>query len=95
MAVKKNTEKKTRTVKKKEEKVSSLSEFPIVTLKAYLDVCENILKRYENEVYANKNTDESAYNTAKDNYDKYVKIYNVLSAEIERRLSSIELLGIC
>lgn len=96
MAAKKNTEKKQteekpkRTVKpSKKQETHSLSEFSISMLKDYYNVCENILKHYENEVYANKDNNVSAYKTAKENYDRYVKIHNLLFVEIEKRLSLI------
>lgn len=89
MTAKKNTEKKTRTVKKKEDTSSSLPEFSISMLKDYASLCENLLEHYENEVYANKGTNETAYKEAKANYDKYLSIYSQLFTEIERRLNLI------
>lgn len=89
MTAKKNTEKKTRATKKKEDMPSSLSEFSISMLRDYYDVCENVLKHYENELFANKNTNDSAYKAAKENYDMYVKIHGLLFTEIERRLKLI------
>lgn len=89
MTAKKNTEKKTRAIKKNNDTISSLPEFPISMLRDYYDVCENVLKHYENELFANKNTDNSAYKAAKENYDMYVKIHGLLFTEIERRLKLI------
>lgn len=89
MTAKKNTEKKTRATKKKDDAISSLSEFSISMLRDYYDVCENVLKHYENELFANKNTNDSAYKAAKENYDMYLKIHGLLFTEIERRLKLI------
>lgn len=89
MTAKKNTEKKTRAIKKNNDTISSLSEFSISMLRDYYDVCENVLKHYENELFANKNTDDSVYKAAKENYDMYLKIHGLLFTEIERRLKLI------